>query len=211
MVVPSLTFQPALGAAPEIWLEEKRKLRAKLRKIRREHYASLSDSTRALLFRRPPRTISDLVPDGAIIGLYHAKPPEAPASAYARFFVEAGHRIALPFFAGRESAMAFHEWADPFAGRDLETGPLGAMQPPRDSAELKPDVLIMPLVGFTDDGQRIGQGGGHYDRWLADNDAALAIGLAWDCQLVDNLPLEPHDRPLTAIVTPTRLFGPFDA
>ena len=39
---------------------------------------------------------------------------------------------------------------------------------------------------------------------------ALAIGMAWDCQEVPTLPLEPHDRPLAAIVTPTRLFGPFD-
>ena len=38
---------------------------------------------------------------------------------------------------------------------------------------------------------------------------ALAIGLAWDCQLVDDLPHEAHDRPLAAVVTPTRLYGPF--
>ena len=37
----------------------------------------------------------------------------------------------------------------------------------------------------------------------------LAIGLAWDCQLVDDLPTEPHDCPLNAVITPTRLYGPF--
>ena len=41
------------------------------------------------------------------------------------------------------------------------------------------------------------------------NPDALAIGLAWDCQEVPSLPLEPHDRRLDAIVTPTRLLGPF--
>jgi 5-formyltetrahydrofolate cyclo-ligase len=33
--------------------------------------------------------------------------------------------------------------------------------------------------------------------------------MAWDCQLVDSLPREPHDRPLAAVVTPTRFYGPF--
>ena len=73
-----------------------------------------------------------------------------------------------------------------------------------------PDVVFVPLVGFTPDGARLGMGAGHYDRWLEAHPAALAIGMAWDCQEVAALPLEPHDRPLAAIVTPTRLFGPFD-
>ena len=67
----------------------------------------------------------------------------------------------------------------------------------------------MPLLGFTDRGERIGYGGGHYDRWLARNEPLAAIGLAWDCQLVEELPTEPHDRQLTAVITPTRLYGPF--
>jgi 5-formyltetrahydrofolate cyclo-ligase len=72
-----------------------------------------------------------------------------------------------------------------------------------------PDVLFVPLVGFTARGDRLGQGGGHYDRWLAANPHVPAIGLGWDCQLVEDLPREDHDRPLSAVVTPTRLFGPF--
>jgi 5-formyltetrahydrofolate cyclo-ligase len=63
------------------------------------------------------------------------------------------------------------------------------------------------LVGFTQDGARLGQGGGHYDRWLAANRDAVALGLAWDCQLVDDLPVEEHDQPLRAVITPTRLYG----
>ena len=71
------------------------------------------------------------------------------------------------------------------------------------------DAISDPLVGFTSQGARLGQGGGHYDRWLADHPDTVAIGLAWDCQLVDALPVEPHDIPLTAIITPTRIYGPF--
>ena len=105
--------------------------------------------------------------------------------------------------------MEFRAFADPFAESDLEPGPFGLLQPGAEAEQIAPEVLFVPMVGFTGDGHRLGQGGGHYDRWLAQHPATLAIGLAWDCQLVDALPVEPHDHPLAAIITPTRLYGPF--
>ena len=78
------------------------------------------------------------------------------------------------------------------------------------AAVVVPTVVFVPLVGFTTAGARLGMGGGHYDRWLAAHPHALVMGLGWDCQEVAVLPLEPHDKPLAAIVTPTRLIGPFD-
>ena len=72
-----------------------------------------------------------------------------------------------------------------------------------------PDVLFVPLLGFTKNGGRLGQGGGHYDRWLAAHPDTVSIGLAWDAQLVDTMPLQEHDRGLSAVVTPTRFYGPF--
>ena len=70
-------------------------------------------------------------------------------------------------------------------------------------------MLFVPLLGFTAKGARIGQGGGHYDRWLADHPETVAIGMAWDAQLCEDLPMEAHDQSLSAVVTPTRLYGPF--
>ncbi len=86
---------------------------------------------------------------------------------------------------------------------------MGLMQPAADAPLVVPEVLFMPLVGFTERGERIGQGGGFYDRWLAAHPATIAIGLAWDMQKVDDLPIEAHDMPLTAVITPTRIYGPF--
>lgn len=145
----------------------------------------------------------------ATIGLYCAGAGEAPASSYARFFFERGHKIALPRVTALAQPMQFHEHSDPFEESDLVSGPLGLRQPAADAPILIPDVLFMPLVGFTANGDRIGQGGGFYDRWLAAHRATIAIGMAWDVQRVDELPLEPHDQRLTAIVTPTRIYGPF--
>ena len=191
-------------------MEGKAALRAQLRAARREHVAALPDAVRGLLFRRPPRSIEGLVSPGAVIGLYSETSEEAPASGYARWFFEAGYKIALPWFADRAAAMEFRMWDNPFGDDGLEKGPWGVRQPVDPAPTTTPDVVFVPLVGFTSDGARLGMGAGHYDRWLEAHPQALAIGMAWDCQEVPTLPLEPHDRPLDAIVTPTRLFGPFD-
>lgn len=187
----------------------KQTLRKQLRAARRAHVEALDPRTRALLFRRPPAPLLALVPDDAVVAVYNAGPWEAPAANYAAFFHERGHTVALPWFASREAPMQFRAWQLPPLDNTLVPDPWGVLQPEADAPELVPDVLFVPLVGFTADGGRIGQGGGHYDRWLAAHPDAVPIGLAWDAQCVETLPAESHDRPLRAVVTPTRLYGPF--
>ncbi len=145
-----------------------------------------------------------------MIGLYQATHDEAPAKGYARFFQEQGHTIVLPRFTAETAAMEFAEHTDPFANSDLESGPFDILQPKPAARTLVPDVLFMPLIGFTTSGKRLGQGGGHYDRWLAEHRGTQKVGLAWDVQLVepeDALPAEPHDIALDCVVTPTRMYG----
>ena len=184
-------------------------LRKALRTARREHVAALDSRVKALLFMRPPAALAALVPAGAVVGLYAAVGDEAPTAAYARHFHEAGHAVAMPWFAARGAPMEFRRWAAPHIDELLGPGPYGAAQPLADADRLEPDVLFVPLVGFTASGARLGQGGGHYDRWLEHRPHVRAIGMAWDSQLAENLPTEAHDRPLAAVVTPTRLYGPF--
>jgi 5-formyltetrahydrofolate cyclo-ligase len=185
----------------------KSELRRTLRAARRAHVESLPDAIRGLLFHRPPAPLLARIGDEAVIGLYHAGPFEAPAGGYARFFHDAGHTLALPRFSSPDAPMAFARHGDPYADSDLAPGPFGMFQPAGDAEPLVPDVLFVPLVGFTASGARLGQGGGHYDRWLAEHPPALAIGLAWDVQLCEALPAEPHDMPLDAVITPTRFYG----
>ncbi len=188
---------------------DKQVLRTELRQRRRDHFAAIPAMQRGLLFRRPPEAIVRLIPEGAIIGLYHEMADEAPAGHYARWFYERGHKIALPWFADRAAPMRFREWRNPFVDDLLEADPFRSRQPTADSPELVPSIQFCPLVGFSAEGDRLGLGAGHYDRWLAEHLPQLGSGLAWDCQLVDELPTEPHDRPLDAVITPTRLYGPF--
>lgn len=189
---------------------DKQALRKRLRDARRAHVTALPDAVRALVFSRPPNSVAALMQDAATIGLYYATGAEAPSLGYAKWLHENGHALALPWFADRSAAMEFRQWRDPYDEQELMPGPFGLMQPRSDSREAIPQAVIVPLIGFTADGARLGQGGGHYDRWLEAHPDAVAIGIGWDCQLVDSLPAEPHDRPMSMVVTPTRVYSVSD-
>ena len=188
----------------------KKQLRDELRRKRVEHAENLPAEVSALVFNRPPRQLLELVPEGATIGLYRSDTGEAPSRGYIKFFFEAGHRVALPRVTTLDKPMEFRRHTDPYEESDLEAGVWGLRQPRVDAPVVVPEVLFMPLVGFTANGDRLGQGGGYYDRYLAAHPQTVAIGMAWDVQEVPELPTELHDMRLSAIVTPTRVLGPFD-
>lgn len=72
------------------------------------------------------------------------------------------------------------------------------------------DIIFTPLVAFDHTGQRLGMGGGYYDRtldvWFKTGKGAIPIGLAHQCQQVDLLPVEHWDIPLPTIVTPKQIW-----
>lgn len=85
----------------------------------------------------------------------------------------------------------------------MKDGPFGAWIPAVDDF-ITPEILIVPLVGFDRAGNRLGYGGGFYDRTLEKLRAAgpcMAIGFAYGAQEAAELPLEPTDQPLDMIVT----------
>ncbi|MBT0460047.1 5-formyltetrahydrofolate cyclo-ligase [Morganella morganii] len=68
------------------------------------------------------------------------------------------------------------------------------------------DIMFIPLVAFDEKGERLGMGGGFYDRTLAgwQKKGFYPVGLAHDCQLVDELPAAQWDVPLPEVITPSR-------
>ena len=67
-----------------------------------------------------------------------------------------------------------------------------------------PDVIVVPGLGFTPDGVRLGRGGGWYDRFLARRrTGCLAIGVCFGEQIRHDLPTEPHDELVDVVVTDT--------
>jgi 5-formyltetrahydrofolate cyclo-ligase len=93
--------------------------------------------------------------------------------------------------------------------RDLPTGQFGIPEPPPD-AETIPlnalDVVLVPGVAFDRAGRRLGRGLGFYDRLLAEV-PGIKCGVAYDWQIVPELPAEPHDISVDFIVTPTQSFA----
>ncbi len=137
---------------------------------------------------RPEIVVTSYVPVGS----------EADPSPLAQAAVAAGCRLALPHVVDRASPIRFLHWADEIA---LADGPYGLRQPPADTAELVPDIILTPLVGFDRRGNRVGQGAGHYDRAFATHPDAWRVGVALSVQEVPALTPDAWDVPLHAIIT----------
>ncbi|MEJ2028616.1 MAG: 5-formyltetrahydrofolate cyclo-ligase [Maritimibacter sp.] len=108
--------------------------------------------------------------------------------------------VGVPVILGAGQPLVFHRWTPDCS---MIEGAFGAMVP-EDGIEVVPDVLIVPLVAFDRAGNRLGYGGGFYDRTLEKLRAlrpTIAIGYAYGAQEAGSLPLEPTDQPLDAIVT----------
>lgn len=66
------------------------------------------------------------------------------------------------------------------------------------------DLIVIPALGYDKERRRIGYGWGCYDRYLARvNEDCLKIGVCFDDQLVEALPVEPQDLPVDVVITPT--------
>jgi len=98
------------------------------------------------------------------------------------------------------------------ANTQLQPNRLRIPEPPLTVSNLLPvselDVVLMPLVAFDRHGHRLGMGGGFYDRTLQNwrQQRLVAIGLAHECQQVDYLPVAEWDVPLSAMITPSKLW-----
>ena len=121
-----------------------------------------------------------------------------------------GKRVYLPRIDPTAPAQLLFQRYTPHT--TLVRHPLGMLEPEENPAECIAfaalDVVIVPLVAFDSHGQRLGMGGGFYDRLLANWQATsvFPVGVAHDCQHQEQLPIEPWDVPLPAVITPTKLW-----
>jgi 5-formyltetrahydrofolate cyclo-ligase len=113
--------------------------------------------------------------------------------------------IAFPRATAPATALTFHAV---HALADLQPGYAAIPEPAADMPRVMPDLLLVPLIAADRTGGRLGQGQGHYDATIAAlraRGSICVIGLAYECQLVDALPLEPHDQRLDMLITPSRV------
>ena len=139
---------------------------------------------------------------------YRSLPTEPDTSELLDRLVDAGHHVWLPRIDGAELRWVRVDGATAYA-----RGPLGIAEPTGpvdDDALSRADMLLMPGLACDVSGHRLGQGGGYYDRALADvplhtDGGPLRVLLLHDDELLETVPNEPHDRPVDVVVTPERI------
>lgn len=95
---------------------------------------------------------------------------------------------------------------------DLDIGSYGILEPKKDKIrEFNPnnlDLIIMPGIGFDKKGNRIGFGAGYYDRFISKLSKHIpTIALAYEFQIIENIPYDIHDRPVDYIITEKRIIN----
>ncbi len=116
------------------------------------------------------------------------------------------HLVMLPGVVTAETVLAFTSVPGEPETRSLfvwcaATGRLAAA-PEADVDPTWPDAVVVPGLAFTASGDRLGQGGGWYDRYLTDvRDGCTIVGVCFAEQIVDTLPIESHDITMDHVVT----------
>jgi 5-formyltetrahydrofolate cyclo-ligase len=142
------------------------------------------------------------LPPGAIVSGYWPLAGEFDPRPAMDRLAGLGHPLALPRVQGWGRPLAFHAWQ---SGDPLLAGPFQVMEPSPDAPVVNPRILLVPLLAFDRAGRRLGYGAGYYDMALRDlrarSPAPFAIGIAFAAQEVDEVPTEPRDQTLDAVVT----------
>ena len=140
---------------------------------------------------------------GGAVAVYLASPDEIDLSDYIHEMLKCGVKIVAPRWNGETYELAK---VKSLSDADLRRGPMNILEPAEADivAPEEVGVWIVPGLAFTKDGKRLGYGGGWYDRLLAlASKSARKIGVAHEFQIVENLPHEPHDIKMDAVVTDT--------
>jgi len=200
-VVPSLSLYLIENNILDNIPHNKSEFRKLFRDRRDRFHHALDPAAKTLAFRRVPSPVLGHIPVDKTIGLYVATGSEAPTHHLIEYFLEAGYAVALPRIAA-QSTMEFRAYG---LSDQLTKGFAAIPEPSSDSSPSHPDVIFAPLLAFDRALNRLGQGGGHYDRIFTKYPDALRIGLAWSAQETEHIPHESHDIPLHMIITECEL------
>ena len=173
-------------------------VRAALRAARDGFVLGLAPGERGRLESRAAEYLAPLIAGGPCVAFYHAIGSELDCGAAISAAVARGIQVVLPHVERRDGAMRFLAWTP---GDPLESGWRGLIQPRADAAEIIPDTIVAPLLGFDSARARLGQGAGFYDRAFAALPDAKKIGLGWSIQQRPVIACDPWDVPLDAVVT----------
>lgn len=170
----------------------KQELRAVLRARRKQLAQQQAEASKQVALQ------AQALPNAPVVALYQAMGSEMPTDLLAQALIEQGRTLCLPVVIARDAPMVFRQWSP---GDALEEDEAGCPAPLPLAATVQPDLILCPLLAFDAMGQRLGQGGGYYDRTFAALPSVIRIGLAYAGQEVGQLETEPHDIGLHGVLT----------
>jgi 5-formyltetrahydrofolate cyclo-ligase len=147
------------------------------------------------------RTFPVAVASSAIVSGYMPMRSELDPRPLMHSLAGAGAHLALPVVVGRGVPLLMRAYA---FGDALVKGVWGIRVPPPEAPEVDPDVLLVPLLAFDRNGNRLGYGAGYYDMTIAAlraKKAVVAVGIAFAAQEVDVVPTTPRDVRLDLVLT----------
>jgi 5-formyltetrahydrofolate cyclo-ligase len=174
----------------------------KVRKMIKTSLEQLSEEKRVEYTQQISAQLFDLVEwkQAKVIGITIAIPPEIPTLHMVEQAWREGKEVVIPKCHPKNKTMQFKKIT---SFEQLESVYSGLLEPVESTVEIaadRIDLLIVPGLAFTKEGYRLGFGGGYYDRFLSTYNGST-IALAYEYQLVEELPVELHDIPVQQIVT----------
>jgi 5-formyltetrahydrofolate cyclo-ligase len=172
----------------------KDRLRRRMRRLRAANPAGAAEAAAGHL---PP----SLVSAAHTVAGYRPQGGEIDPMPLLRRFAAAGAQLALPAAGAADAPLVFRAWCE---GDALEPDVFGIPAPGPERREVRPDLILAPVLAFDRRGGRVGQGAGCFDRTLERARAlgpVFVIGLGFACQEVDRAPIAAHDQALDAILT----------
>lgn len=136
------------------------------------------------------------------VGFYWPIRGEPDLRPFVRSLLERGFTSALPVVVEEKAPVEFHRY-----GTDtrLTRQRVWGIPVPAEPDPVRPDVVLVPLVGMDDACYRLGYGGGYYDRTLASlSPRPFAIGVGFELGRLETIYPQPHDIPMDVIVTEAR-------
>lgn len=180
----------------------RKEIRERTKSLPIDQRAALSGRACALLQRQAVWEKTNL------IFFYAPLPEEVDIWPLVGDALSAGKKVALPRFDEATQRYVACEVQDVI--RDLREGQYGIREPGAHCVAVPPnrlDLILVPGVAFDSQGRRLGRGKGFYDHMLT-SVRGTTCGVAFDEQIVETIPVEPHDVRLNCILTPTRWIEP---
>lgn len=195
--------------------QELKEERLLIRKVVRKRRQSLSEEEQKTARERLSINFFQHIKlsKNARIALYLSNDSELDTSILIQSLINLNHTIYLPVihpFNGTTLLFQRYEENSP-----MTSNRYGILEPKLNCSHICPlyklDYLFTPLVAFDDSGNRLGMGGGYYDKTLANYyrqgmQKPVVLGLAHDCQKVEALPIAAWDVPLQHILTPNKFY-----